>query len=330
MTVEQKLDTRIKDLSSKYKDRLEQGVSKYNASVLKSTLNKVGKVDKKMEKLYDDIIQKEVPLRERAAYKLKEFAAKLKLGQMPDKIEVREVLEAKFEQLEDEAQTLRQYTSEAFSRADALKAHMALLYDERKKIKEDYEQAYDDAISLDTEITKFEDMGVSLLPYKNKGTDEEAKQLMEIGDLYDSAISVFRNGEMNYGIRENAVVLCRFYYDVVKEIANTGKQAYDDVQLMAREMRNAVINARTCTDLMNIIEKSDSMAKILGNYVGDMTKNSLGYLGIVNGVRIGNGEIIPGSVNEAIKSKYTDLGSDREQRKKELMEASKRIFRNEN
>ena len=329
MPNEQNIDTKIMDLSEKYRNRIDSNVSKYNANTLISTLNQVGKVDKKMTDFHNKVIINEVPVKDRFAYKVKEFLAKLHLGQMPDKIEIKEVFEAKFEQLEDISQTLYQQTTEAFSKSDSLKAHLALLYDERSESKKKYTEAYDDAVSLDTEITKLEDNGVSLLPYDNNGTDEEAKQLMDMQDLYDNAISVFRNEEMNYQIRENALVLCKFYRDVVKEIANTGRQAYDDIKLMVREMRNAIDNAMTCKEMMDSIKKSDTMIKILKGYVGDMTKTSLGYLGIVKDVRVGNGEIIPGSINDAIKNRYKTLGTARERRKDELKNASQRIFQNE-
>ncbi len=323
--VEQTLEQNVTDLTKKYKNRVSQEISRYNSSQLVSSLNSVEKVDKKLNKLYSNIIEKEIPWKERYANSIKTFLAKLKIGQMPDKIDIMTVFDRRFEEIEEIADILNEQTTEAYSKVDNLKSHIKLLRNERIELQEEYAQALTDAQKLDQEIRNLEDKGVSLYPWKNNGTDQEALMLMDLSDAYKNAFAIYQNGFKNFNIRNEALTISQFYYDVVSEIASTGKQAYDDITLMVREMSTMIENAVTCKDMLESIITADKMIKNLSKYVGKMTQISMGYMGIVKDVRINRGEILPGKVTQGIQNKYEQLGNEREQRSRELKEALKTL-----
>ncbi len=318
---EQVLEQTVTDLTRKYKDRGIREISRYDAGQVNTSIRSMDKIDKNMNNFYKNVIGKEVAWPERYMHSIKTFLAKLKIGEMPEKFDINAIFEKRFESIEEVADTLNDYTGEAFGKVENLKSHIKLLVNESMELEKEYTETLDDADTLSDKMEKLEDKGASLKPWLNKASKEDYLVLMDLNDAYKTAMAIYNNAFKNCGIREEALTISQFYYDSVSEIANTGKQAYDDITLMVREMRNMIDNAVTCKDMLESIITADKMIGELSKYVGKMTEISLGYLGVVKNVRVNKSNILPGRVTDSIQRKYGQLGDERELRRKELKEA---------
>jgi hypothetical protein len=324
--MEQKtLEKSVTDLTEEYKNKTSNEITRYDSSPIATSFKKVEKIDKKLNNFYSEIIGKEIPWKERYGNAIQSFLAKLKLGEMPDKIDIMTVFERRFEEVEEIADTLNDYTSDAFAKVQNLNGHVRLLRNEKIKLEKEYTQALFDADKLYQEAKSLEEQGTSLLPWKNNAPEELVLKLMDVDDAYKNAHAVYKNSFRNCTIRDEALGISTFYYDVMKEMANTGKQAYDDITLMVREMNTMIENAATCKDMMESIVTADKMLGKLSNYVGGMTKISLEYLGAMKDARVHKGEILPGKVTDGLKSKYNQMGNEREEMHKEITKAMENL-----
>lgn len=326
--VEQITETNEINLTEKfkqYKNKSLPSVSVFNSSPLESVMKNVYKTNSKLDDVCNRIISENTPFKVKVIRGIQTLLSYTKLGQKPTEIEVSDVFDTYFDEVSGISMELRDYTAEAQSKASSLENQLMDLYDQMKELYGGFSQTFGDAEEIDKSIVILENKGITTKP--KPGYEQESKELLQLNIYFDNAKSKAKMAKQNYVMRDQAVGLVEFYKDIIKEFAETGEQAFNDIDFIVAQLKPLVTIIDDTELFGKRLERANELVSKVGNYMGEMTKIIGGYMGVIGKARINDGKIIPYDVRETLRREADNLTEKRKElRKQDLKEIKQGIM----
>ena len=318
---EQILKTKTIDLTpyQKYETKSLPAVSAFSSTSLEGVMKSVYNVNSKVNGVCNEIISENTPLKVKLVRVLQTIGAYMKIGQIPSPIEVKDIFETYFDEVRGIAMKLRDYTAEAQSKASSLENHLIDHYDQMTALDSEFNESYGDAQNIHKDLKALESKGITSRP--RPGHEQEAKQLLQLGIYFDNAKSKARIAKQGYLIRSKAVTIVEFYKNIVKEFADSGEMACNDIEFIVDELRPLVAIVDDADKFGKNMERANEIITKLGSYMGQMTNVIQGYQGLIGKARIHGGNLISSQVQNSLERKADELSTRRSEiRENELGE----------
>jgi len=310
---------------NKYKSVLTKQEEMPGRKNMIQAYNKATLVNKKLEELTDRIRTENTTFVEKVKYDVQTIVGKLKLGQMSEKKTIEEYLEPVFEKMENLSQNIYDCTAESLSKYNSLNSEIKVIMQERDSCRKDADLAFKDYELIETEIVKLKEKGVSVNLKENKGSDLDVIVLRDMLFAGKNALSQTNNKLNNYEIRAQEYDVTALFADIMNEIVMSGKQSYDDVNVMVRTFRRGFSTPMKVGEMATYMVELDKQVRYMSKYMFDVTKITSNLSGLLVGLRINDGSILPGA-KDAIRNDYNSNKSELEAIQKEADMTKERLF----
>lgn len=271
--------------------------------------NKVMEQKKNLDKLVDKARVDNSTISERVKYNSQVILHKIHLGEKPEIKEIIDYLEPQLEKIENLSENVYDCVVRSMEHEKNINQDLEMIMKERDDYKEKIFEAKRDYDQVMNEVKVLLDNEVSLDLNKNKGTNMDVMKLRKVMSAGNNIQNYMNNSLDNYEIRHQEFEQGILFADMLNENVAVGKQLYDDVNIMMRSVRRALTTTpKAVIETAENMYQIDNSLKGIANYVSGVIDFTRKLSGMMQGLRVGGGNIPGYNVKDA-RNQFNNLKS---------------------
>jgi len=288
--------------------------------------NKVMEQKKNLDKLVDKARVENSTISDRVKYNSQVILHKIHLGEKPEIKEIIDYLEPQLEKVENLAENAYDCVVRSMEHEKNINGDLEMIMKERDDYKGKIIEASRDYDQVMDEVKILLDNNISLDLNENQGSNMDVMKLRKLLSAGNNIQNCMNNCLDNYEIRHQEFEQGILFADMLNENVTVGKQLYDDVNVMMRSVRRALTTTpKAVIETAENMYQIDNSMKGIGEYVNGVIDFTRKLSGMMQGLRVGGGNIPGYNVKDArnqfnnLKTGYETLKAKEETTKERML-----------